>query len=183
MREEDVAEQIMKRQILKTKIILAMLTGLLVACAPAVKENMPEKFPPPKSWVSDREDLYTDTQENTLDSLVREYEAQTSVEIAVVTIPGGATDRNGFDLDVLRLANTWGVGKKGKDNGILIGISRGLKGVRISTGKGIQARLTDLRTRQVIDSTMVPEFRRARFFEGTLGGIREIISVLDSKYR
>lgn len=71
----------------------------------------------------------------------------------------------------MAIANNWGVGKKGKNNGILIGISTGLRTIRIQNGYGIEAKLTDAETNKIIEDIILPKFKNGNFFEGTKSGL------------
>ncbi|MBV8761160.1 MAG: TPM domain-containing protein [Deltaproteobacteria bacterium] len=52
--------------------------------------------------------------------------------------------------------NTWGVGEKGKDNGILVVIAPDHRRVRIETGKGVEGALPDLKANDIIRNTIGP---------------------------
>jgi uncharacterized membrane protein YgcG len=71
----------------------------------------------------------------------------------------------------LTIANNWGIGKKGKNNGILIGISTGLRKIRINNGYGIETKLTDTETKKIINDFILPEFEKGNYFEGTKNGL------------
>jgi uncharacterized protein len=55
--------------------------------------------------------------------------------------------------------NTWGVGEKGKDNGVLLVIAPKERRVRIETGKGVGGALPDLKTNDIIRQTIEPHLR------------------------
>ncbi|HET6991899.1 MAG TPA: TPM domain-containing protein, partial [Bacteroidia bacterium] len=80
-----------------------------------------DTIPVSKGWVSDFENIYTKVQVKTLDSLITVFEKKTSYEIAIITVNGSLTTDSAFDSYILKIANAWGVGKKGKDNGMVIG--------------------------------------------------------------
>lgn len=130
-------------------------------------------------WVNDFEDIFTREQENKLDSLIVEYEKRTTTEIAIITIPTSATVKDRLDELTLHIANYWGVGKKEKNNGILIGISKGYRTIRIQNGIGIENLLTDNQTKQIIDQIIIPSFKANDFYKGVFDGIQEIKRNLD----
>jgi len=136
------------------------------------------KLPTPKGWVNDFEKIFTEEQEITLDSLIAEYEKSTSIEITVITIPTSATVKDRFDELTLHIAKNWGVGKKEKNNGILIGISKGYRTIRIQNGLGIEKLLSDKQTKQIIDQIIIPNFKADNIFNGVFEGIQEIKMVL-----
>ncbi|MBS0646403.1 MAG: TPM domain-containing protein [Verrucomicrobia bacterium] len=122
-------------------------------------------------WTSDYEHIFTQDQIFELDSIIDKFEKETTNEIAIVTIDSSWTTKESFDSLTLAIARNWGVGKKDKNNGILIGISTGLRKIRIQNGYGIEAILTDAETKKIIDDIIIPEFKKGNYFEGTKSGL------------
>jgi uncharacterized protein len=140
-----------------------------------------KNLPKPKAYVNDYEDLYTDKEEKSLDSLISSFEKSTTIEIAVVTIDTLMTSADSLDAFTLLIAKTWGVGKKDKNNGVLIGICRGYRKMRIQNGFGIEKILTDTETKQIVDTAFIPGFRGTQYFEGTLKGLTTIMAKLKER--
>jgi uncharacterized protein len=131
-------------------------------------------LPKPIGWTSDYAKLFSAREVASLDSLLSAYEWQTSVEIAVVTIDSVMLAGNDLDDLTLRLLNSWGVGKRDKNNGILIGIAPTLRRLRIQNGFGIEPFLSDEETKAIIDSVIIPKFKEQGFYEGIRNGILAI---------
>ena len=129
----------------------------------------------PIGWVNDFEFILTPREEQKLDSLLRNYENETSNELTIITIDESWIRKSDFDSLVTVFHNTWGVGKKNKNNGIVIGLSKGLRTIRISNGYGIEGILTDKETKKIIDEIIIPEFKNERYYEGLRKGILKII--------
>ena len=100
---------------------------------------------------------------------------KTTNEIAVVTFDSSFSNDENFDSLVIAIHNFWGIGKKNKDNGILIGISTANRKIRISNGYGIEDKLSDEETKAIIDSIVVPAFKKGDYFEGVKNAIEEIM--------
>ena len=62
--------------------------------------------------------------------------------------------------------------QKNINNGIVFGIRTVLKTIRISNGYGIESKLTDVATKAITDSIIIPEFKQGNYFEGTKKGKR-----------
>lgn len=122
-------------------------------------------------WINDYEHIFSDDQISELGSIISEFEKETTNEIAIITIESSWTTKESFDSLTLAIANNWGVGKKGKNNGILIGISTGLRKIRINNGFGIETKLTDTDTKKIMDDIILPEFKKGNYFEGTKNGV------------
>jgi uncharacterized protein len=128
-------------------------------------------FNQPNTYVNDYEHVFTPIEKHKLDSLVRAIEKGSTIEIAIVTLDSTFTDKVDFDNTTLLIANKWGVGKKNKDNGILIGISKSLRMMRINNGYGIEKRISDVETKAIIDNIILPQFRKGHYYEGIKQGI------------
>ena len=122
-------------------------------------------------WTSDFEHIFSSDEILELDNLISKFEKETTNEIAIVTIEISWTAKEKFDSLVLAIARDWGVGKKGINNGIVIGISTGLRKIRISSGYGIEAKLTDAETKKIIDDIILPEFKQGNYFTGVRNGL------------
>jgi uncharacterized protein len=132
-------------------------------------------IPPPTGWVNDFEHLFTKEQIDTLASIIAEHEHATTNEISIVTIDNPHINEDNFERFVNYLHNKWGVGKKGKNNGVIICISPGIRKVRINNSDGITKMMTDKETKRIIDEIIIPEFKQGNFYEGTKKGLLAII--------
>lgn len=115
-----------------------------------------------------------------LEFLLEEYEIQTSNQIVVLTIE--SLEDEVLEDYSLRVAETWALGQKEKDNGVLLLIAYDDRKVRIEVGYGLEARLTDARTRQIIEKNIVPNFKLKNFDAGIMEGITSIMASIDGTY-
>lgn len=155
-------------------IILATIT-ILMSCCSASKQG--HRFPAPKSFVNDYEDILTKAEEDTLNQMIKAHEQLTTDQIAIVTIkdyPAPYTDINDYSL---ALANDRGIGTKAKNNGVLIAISVNNHAVRIQTGTGTELRINDYVVKQIIDKYMTPNFKNGLYYQGIKQGT---IAMIDS---
>ena len=99
-----------------------------------------QTIPANKGHVSDYENLFTPEQNAELTKLLTDYEAQTSIEIAILTV-------NDYESDIAdfaqKTAEKWGVGKKELNNGLLIIISKNKRILHPATGYGLEGYLPD----------------------------------------
>ena len=99
----------------------------------------------PGSSVGDRAGISDDRLERQLEGWLRELEQKTTAQVKVLTVP--STDGEDVFGFVQRHAELWKLGRKGKDNGVLIVVvpkSPGQKGiVRIQPGYGFEATMPD----------------------------------------
>ena len=93
------------------------------------------------------------------DSLAR-YESETTHQIAVLTVTSLRDEP--IEAFSLRVASTWGLGRKGLDNGVLVTIASNERRVRIELGNGMARFVSEAQASSVIDS-MTPLFRSGNF--------------------
>ena len=137
----------------------------------------------PKGWVNDYENLFTEQEIFTLDSMIADFEKKTTIEIAIVTIDTNACAKNSFDDFTLELARIWGVGKNESNNGILIGLSKGFRKIRINNARGIENLISDTETKEIIQNEMIPAYKNDNYYQGTIHGIEKLILVLNTKLK
>ena len=93
---------------------------------------------------------------------------QTGVELVYVIVNSiGYEDAFDFSLD---LFNTWGIGDKEKNRGVLIFMSMEYHDIQIRTGGGVEGLLPDAVCSDVIWDDMVPEFRQSNYDKGLIEG-------------
>lgn len=125
-------------------------------------------YPPqPNDWVRDYEEIFSSSELEELNNILKKFEEETTNEIVIITIDSSWIAKHNFDSLTLVLAKKWAVGKKGKNNGILFGICTGHKILRIQNGYGIEAKLSNINTKKIIDESILPDFKLEQYFEGT----------------
>ena len=159
-------DSIMKRHFLILIIGFAILN--LFSCSTNEK----------KVWVLDFEHVLTPAQITSLDSMYKAHEKITTNEIALVTIPEYGTDST-LERFALNFGNKYGIGKKEKNNGVLIVFTNAIRQTRISTGYGTEKVLKDEIAKKIIDSVMIPYFKNDRIFEGLWEGSKAITTFLE----
>ncbi|MDE2163741.1 MAG: TPM domain-containing protein [Alphaproteobacteria bacterium] len=128
--------------------------------------------------VDDAGILSQDTQEK-LTSLLAAMEQQTGDQIVVVTVKS----LQGYDIDTYgyQLGRAWGIGQKGKNNGVVITIAPNEHKVRIDPGYGLEGQLTDAQSALIIQNTMLPYFRKGDYDDGVLAGTVQVLQALGAK--
>lgn len=158
---------------MKNLFYLIYLTAFLfVACSNNVSEE--------KNWVLDQENILTDNEEQILNDIIKSYEKETSNEIVIVT-----TDNIGEHKKMVfyavELGNKLGVGKKEKNNGLIIVVSKTLKETFMATGLSTELILKDEICQRFVDYKMIPEFKKDNYFEGLKNGMEESMKIWSKK--
>jgi uncharacterized protein len=163
-----------------TLLLTFLLAGIFsFAQTNAISVAKKDSIPATKGWTSDFEGIYTTAEVEILDSLIGAFEKKTSYEIVIITVDSTLTTDDAFDNYITSVANAWGVGKKGKDNGIVIGISSAFGRIRIVNGAGVVEHISDEATKVIIDTYFIPNFKEGNYFKGTKEGLLEIMKKLN----
>jgi len=129
----------------------------------------------PTGYINDFAKILDSTWIQTENTALKTFETKTGAEFAVVTVPslGGDTVEN----YAVKLFEEWGIGKKGKDNGILILISQADRAVRIEVGYGLEGTITDADSNRIIQNQMIPNLKASN----PAGAITNAISEIETK--
>lgn len=111
-----------------------------------------------------------------IDARLSALRSSTSVEPMVVALDN--ISPADMDLFATELFQLWGLGKKDKDNGLLILIVKDLRKATIRPGYGLEGVLTDMTCGRIIRHLMAPEFREGDYSAGTLAAVDFISTVL-----
>ena len=131
------------------------------------------------TWVTDKAGILSNETETQLNQMIAQLERKNGTEIAVVTVPETAPAASPKEFTT-KLFNYWGIGKKGKDNGVLLLISKGDRRVEIETGYGIEAILPDAKVGNIINTQITPRFKKGDFNGGTVAGTKALVVALEA---
>ncbi|TGL85603.1 TPM domain-containing protein [Leptospira congkakensis] len=142
-------------------------------------DSLVSKVPNPKelrnSWVEDSAGVLTDA--SVIDNMISAEEASSGLEIAVVTLPTiGSYVPKDF---AVALFNHWKIGKKGKDNGILVLHIIDQRRVEIEIGYGLEGALPDVTVKRIIDTYTIPSFKADDFQKGHADTVAALINKLN----
>lgn len=169
------------------KILRGWTVALVMASAvtPTTLLALPvDQIPNPRqtseNWVSDVANILQPKTEERLNALINQLKGAKGSEMAVVTLPDSQPAASTKEL-ATKLFNTWRIGQKGKDNGILLLISVGDRRVEIETGYGMEAILPDAKVATIIEQRITPKFKSGDFDGGTLSGTEAIVQLAQGK--
>jgi len=163
----------MKSSQIITFVTLLLISILFICGCTATKKKTKEV-----SFVFDNEHVLSALQTKQLDSLFRDHEKRTTNEIVLVTTPDYGSDSDMINF-ALNFGNKLGVGKKNLNNGAVIAFSKAKRETKISTGYGTEKVLTDVIAKKIIDSIMIPQFKKDKIFEGLWSGSSAIVDFLN----
>lgn len=146
-------------------------------------QDIPDPMNPPR-LVNDYASFLSQNEAKQLEGKLRQFNNQTSTQIYIVILK----DLNGYapgDFAV-RLGEKWGVGQKGKNNGIVILVkpktieSKGE--VFISTGYGLEGVVPDAIANRIVDNEIIPAFKAGAYYGGLDHAVNVLISLTKGEF-
>jgi uncharacterized protein len=155
--------------------ILVLLIGLI---SPALAG------PPIPALTGRVMDLAGILDQTTIDTVMEQsarYEASTGRQLVVVTLPS----LQGYPIEDwgLALGRGWGIGQKGKNNGVLLVVAPKDHALRIEVGYGLEGDLPDATANRIIQSEIIPHFKRGDMNGGVRAGVTAILNALGGNYQ
>ena len=132
-------------------------------------------------FVSDPNDSIDQADEAVLNQRIGYLRDSLDVEIAVVVLPAIDGDTYGSAREFANeLFNTWGIGKKETDRGLLILLitNEDNREITFEVGYGLEGELTDGLCKLIQKHRMIPLMKEGRYGEGLLAGVEEVRKVL-----
>lgn len=128
---------------------------------------------PPKERDQDRlvwsyAELLSPSEEQRLNAKLVQFARESSNRLLVIIVDTlCGTDESDLAFDI---GERWGIGNAEFDNGIVFLIKPngppGQRKVFIATGYGLEAAIPDLRAKQVVEGTVIPNFKQGDYFAG-----------------
>ena len=164
----------------KTILVLVVILGFSLSCAfgqgSAAESDLFLKSLQPQGAVSDWAGAFTPEQKTALESRIAALRQANGAQLAVValkSLKGGEID----DFAV-KLFAQWGIGEKGKDNGVLLLAAIEDRKMRIEVGYGFEGVLTDAGTGRIQDEYIIPRFKEGNFAQGLSDGADVLLKVM-----
>ena len=159
----------------RSLIALGALIPLLIA---AVGAEPLTSIPNPRTrngtWVTDMPGMLRADTIARLNSTIGEFERTNGAEMAVVVIR--SLDGLSIEEAAVKLFELWNIGKKNKDNGLLLLWSTDDRRVRVEVGYGLEGVLNDGKVGAILDAYVIPRFRSGEFDAGLLAGVDALLS-------
>ncbi|MBD3671618.1 MAG: TPM domain-containing protein, partial [Gammaproteobacteria bacterium] len=154
------------------RLALLLLLPQLLWAAPT--------FPELTGRVVDQAGLLSPEAEQALVQRLAGHEQASGNQVVVVTLDslqGQAIEQFGYQL-----GRHWGIGQADEDNGVLLIVAPKERKVRIEVGYGLEGRLTDAISHQIIQRQIFPAFKQENYEAGILAGTGAILDALGGDY-
>ena len=138
-------------------------------------------FPALSGRVVDEAALMSRKQAHQLTQQLAAFEKRSGIQLVVVSVDsldGETIEEYGYQL-----GRHWGIGQKGKNNGVLLLIAQDERKVRIEVGYGLEGALPDAIAANIIQTRILPAFKRGDMVAGILAGSQGIMQALAGEYQ
>lgn len=157
-------------------VVLALLCMWLPLVAWAADEVA---VPPLQARVTDLTGTLSAEQQAALSASLQAFEQRKGSQVAVLLVP--TTQPETIEQYSIRVAETWKLGRKGIDDGVLLLVAKNDRTVRIEVGYGLEGPLPDAVANRIVREVIVPRFREGDFYLGLVEGVDRIIKVIDGE--
>ena len=147
-------------------------------------DNIPEAPNPPR-LVNDFAQVLSVAQRTQLEMQLDTFAQRTSTQIILVTM--STLDGDTPSDFSFKLGEKWGVGQKGKDNGVVILYKPKTKSERgqvfVAVGYGLEGVIPDaVAHRDIVENEMIPRFKTGDTYGGLVSGINVIMALTSGEY-
>ena len=156
------------------RLIWLFLASLALFGAAGASAALPAR---PAGPIYDGAHIIAPADAAALDAKLRAYNQATGRAIIVATVP--SLDGQSIEDYSQQLAESWGIGGKESENGLLLLVAPTERELRIATARGLQERMTDIMSGRIIRDTIVPHFKQNDYSGGIVAGVDAIVQQLD----
>ncbi len=164
---------------------LALLVGFLVLSAKMLAQQVPDDSlpnrPNPPRLVNDLVGMLSPGQVQQLEQKLVTYNDSTSTQITIVIVKStGQYEAADYAFSIGR---KWGVGQKGKNNGMVLLWAPGNRKLYIATGYGLEGAIPDAIAKRIITQILAPNFKQLNYFPGLDEATTEMMRRLSGEYK
>lgn len=164
---------------MRARFLSALLLAVAITSAAARQTSLPA---PPSDYILDQAGVFTPAQKAALAGKLAQFERDTSDQLWVCVLPQVPDDYALEDF-TQRTAESWGVGRKQKDNGIVLFVFPKSRQTRIEVGYGLEGAVPDALASGIINAEMIPSFRAGDMAGGVMRGADALIAAARGEYR
>jgi uncharacterized protein len=135
--------------------------------------------PPLKSRVTDLTNTLDAGQRAALEAKLAAFEAKKGSQIAVLVVP--STQPETIEQYGIRVADTWKIGRKGIDDGVILIVAKNDRRLRLEVGYGLEGALPDAIAKRIVTDVITPHFKQGDFAGGINAGVDATIKVIDGE--
>lgn len=132
----------------------------------------------PQGFVSDYAKVISPSVVSLVEGQLQTIKNKTGIDIAVVTI--SSLQNETIETYAVKLFEEWGIGTKGKDNGLLVLVAPNDREVKIEVGYGLEGVIPDSVADGIIRKEMLPQFKLGDYSTGIINSVNAILGVINN---
>ena len=137
------------------------------------------EIPPLKARVTDLTSTLNAQQRDALEHTLAEFEQRKGAQIAVLMVP--TTQPETVEQYAVRVQESWKLGRKGIDDGVLLVVAKNDRRLHIEVGYGLEGILPDAIAKRIIDDDITPRFKEGDFYGGIRAGVDRMMRVVEGE--
>ena len=155
------------------QLLFIVLFWALPVSLPAVTPPLPAQ---PSQYVVDLAGVIDAGTQARLNAMLKDLETKTSAQVVVLTVD--SLDGEPLEDFSHQTAVQWGIGQKGKDNGVLLTVVVKDHKYRLEVGYGLEAILPDSLVGSLGRQYLVPNFKKGDYAAGIVAVVTEIAKTI-----
>lgn len=169
--------KVLKKVVITCIFTLVFITSLMYSYA---KVDSSYSTPTNMFYINDFANILSSETKNYVLSKGKEIEDKTTAQLVVTTID----KLNGQDIETFsnELYNKWRIGSKGKNNGILLLISKEDRKIKIEVGYGLEGAINDAKAGRILDDTAIPYLKNNDYDSAVKNTVEVIQQIIYKEY-
>lgn len=143
-----------------------------LAFAASLAAQIPDK---PWGYVTDTTGTLSESEISALNAKLGDFEKESTHQIFVLIAP--SLEGKDVFTETFETAERWGIGREGKDNGVLVALYLNDRKLRIEVGYGLEGAIPDAFANRVIQETMVPRLKDGEVYYAVFAATDRLIAV------
>jgi uncharacterized protein len=154
-----------------TRTRVLVLALLFVAALPAFALEVP---PAPTQWFTDKAGVVPPTEGDLLNRKLEQFEQSSGAQFIIYIFP--SLENEALEDFTIRCVQSWKVGQKKYDNGLVLFVFVKEQKLRIEVGYGLEGTITDAFSSRVIREYIAPAFQQGQYGVGLNAAADAIIA-------
>jgi len=163
---------------MRLKRTFYLILGLLFISNVLLSVDFPK--PTPYKYINDYVGVVEPEYVQKIISVGKELEDKTTAQVTAVIIDS----LQGITIEeyAVELFRRWGVGQKGKDNGVLLLVAINNRQMRIEVGYGLEGAIPDGKAGRIRDEYIIPYFKEGNYSKGIYYGYLALAKEVAKEY-
>jgi len=160
---------------MRRAITLALALSVLIPAALRADISIPYLT----GRVVDDANILSQDARDRITAMTKAHEAATTNQVVVLTVSTIAP--TSVEEYAVKVFESWKLGQKGKDNGVLVVVVPQDHKMRIEVGYGLEGQLPDGAAGEIIRTWMTPAFKANNYDKGVEDGVAAIVARLEGR--